>query len=69
MVVESHSWEEGSVVVAGDNPGVPNMGDNRTFPGPIWESMDRRSRKGNERRRESRVSRIVRNKPVGVETC
>lgn len=31
MVVESHSWEEGSVVVAGDNPGGPNTGDNRTF--------------------------------------
>lgn len=42
MVVESHSWEEGSVVVAGDNPGGPNMGDNRTFPGLIWESMNGR---------------------------
>ena len=41
MVVESHSWEEGSVVVAGDNRGVPNMGDSRTFPGLIWALIDR----------------------------
>lgn len=53
MVVESHSWEEGSVVVAGDNPGGPNMGDNRTFPGLIWESMNgdkQRATRGEENR-------------------